>query len=68
MLVSTENQGINNPKLFEGDMKLTPEQRKKAEMEIDVDSTLKRGSMRTHLWPNGVVIYEIESTLGMLSI
>ena len=60
-----ENQSIQNPNLFEGDMILTPEQRYKAEHGIDVDSEdRKRGSIRFKLWPGGVVVYDIQPTLG----
>ena len=66
----TENRGIHNKNLFEGDMRLTPEQRRKAEMGLDVDSTstMKRGSYTGPLWPDGVLIYTIERDLGMLFI
>ena len=46
-------------------MILTPEQRYKAEHGIDVDSEdRKRGSIRFKLWPGGVVVYDIQPTLG----
>ena len=62
-----ENRGVHDPRLFEGDMILTPEQRRKAEMGLDVDSTssMKRGSHTGPLWPDGVLIYTIEPALGM---
>ena len=62
----TENQGIDDPDLFEGDMILTPEQRRRAELGLDVDepSSLKRASIRSNLWPSGVVVYDIHSDLG----
>ena len=61
-----ENSGINDTNLFEGDMILTPEQRWKAEHEIDVDSSSdrKRGSSRLRLWPGGIVVYAIGWRLG----
>jgi len=63
----TENPGIDDPNLFEGDTILTPEQRYKAEHGTDVDtSDRKRGSSRFRLWPSGVVVYEIDPTLGKL--
>ena len=62
----TENRGIHDPKLFEGDMILTPRQRYKAEHGMDVDSDRKRGSSKLRLWPGGVVVYEITSGLGKL--
>ncbi|KAL9973977.1 hypothetical protein ACROYT_G020504 [Oculina patagonica] len=59
-----ENLGVHDPNLFEGDMILTPEQRLEAEMGLDVDSSLKRGSVRNRLWPDGIVAYEIQSDLA----
>ena len=66
----TENRGIRDPNLFEGDMFLTPVERRNAELGLDVDKPgyRKRGSVRSHLWPNGVVIYDIQSGLGTFSI
>jgi len=61
-----ENRRIRDPNLFEGDMLLTPEERRSAELGLDVDkpNSLKRGSARSHLWPNGVVIYDIQPDLA----
>ncbi len=61
-----ENEGINDPNLFEGDMILSKEQIKKAEAGEDIDSSRKRGSSRFRLWPNGVVPYVIAPSLGKL--
>ncbi|XP_078371488.1 blastula protease 10-like [Oculina patagonica] len=58
-----ENLGVHDPNLFEGDMILTPEQRLEAEMGLDVDSSLKRGSVRNRLWPDGIVARE--NVLGL---
>lgn len=63
-----ENLGVRDPNLFEGDMILSQEQRLKAEMELDVDSSVKRGSIRNKLWPDGVIAYVIQSGLGKLFI
>ena len=63
-----ENLGVRDPNLFEGDMILSQEQRLKAEMELDVDSSVKRGSIRNKLWPDGVIAYVIQSDLGKLFI
>ena len=63
-----ENPGIHDPKLFEGDMILTPRQRYKAEHGMDVDSDRKRGSTKNRLWPGGLVHYEIDSSLGKFSV
>jgi len=63
-----ENLDVHDPKLFEGDMILTPLQRRRAEMGLDVDNPdRKRGSGRFRLWPRGVVIYEIEPALARIS-
>ncbi|KAL9973968.1 hypothetical protein ACROYT_G020495 [Oculina patagonica] len=59
-----ENAGINDPNLFEGDMILSKEQIRRAEAGEDIDSSLKRGSSRFRKWPNGVVSYVIDSSLG----
>ena len=62
-----ENQGINDTNLFEGDIILTPGQKWTAEHELDVDSSRrKRGSSRRRLWPGGIIVYAIQSTLGKL--
>lgn len=63
-----ENLGVHDPNLFEGDMILTPEQRLEAEMGLDVDSSLKRGSVSNRLWPDGMVAYEIQPDLGKFFI
>lgn len=62
----SENSGINDTNLFEGDMILTPEQQWKAMHEIDVDSSSdrKRGSSRLRLWPGGIIVYAIDWRLG----
>ena len=60
-----ENIDVNDPQLFEGDIILPPQQRRKAEMGLDVFiPERKRGSSRFRLWPRGVVIYEVEPFLG----
>ena len=60
----TENRGIHDPKLFKGDMILTPKQRYRAEHGMDIDSDRKRASIRTgRLWPGGVVVYAVQSAL-----
>ena len=60
-----ENVGVNNKKLFEGDMRLTDEQVYNAEHGLDVDSTRKRGSIALdRLWRNAMVPYDISSSLS----
>lgn len=61
---STENLGVNNPNLYEGDMLLTPEQRAAAEAGQDVDQGLSRGSARRGLWRGGVFVYSITNSLS----
>ncbi|KAM7434830.1 hypothetical protein ABFA07_015153 [Porites harrisoni] len=60
-----ENRDIKDLNLFEGDMRLTPLQRGYAMMGLDVYSSNKQGaSIRSPLWPGGVLIYEISPTLA----
>ena len=60
----SENMRIHDRNLFEGDIRLTMEQFYNIEHGLDVDSSRKRGSIaRDSLWPNGVVPYEIHSSL-----
>ena len=61
-----ENRGINDSRLFEGDMILNQRQLHRAEHGMDVDSDRKRASMKIgRLWPKGVVVYQIHSSLRM---
>lgn len=62
--METENIGITNPDLFEGDMILTPEQRLAAVTGGDVSTAGARGSIRRGLWPGGVLYYTIDRSLG----
>ena len=59
-----ENENSQDPNLFEGDMELSPEQRHHAENGEDVDSDRKRGSIRNNLWPGGVLVYQIDSSIS----
>ena len=62
----TENRGINDSRLFEGDMILNQRQLDRAEHGKDVDSDRKRASIKIgRLWPKGVVVYQIHSSLRM---
>ncbi|XP_078355439.1 zinc metalloproteinase nas-14-like [Oculina patagonica] len=45
-------------------MRLTAEQRLAAEMGLDVDKPLGRGSIRNRKWPGGVMAYVIDSSLS----
>lgn len=62
----TENIGVGDPDLFEGDMLLTAEQRAAALAGQDVDAPMSRGSIRRGLWKEGVLVYEISSSLRKL--
>jgi len=64
-----ENRGVHNRNLFEGDMILTPGQRYRAEHGMNPDGDdRKRGSINSgRLWPGGVVVYAIQSTLAINS-
>ncbi|KAL9973970.1 hypothetical protein ACROYT_G020497 [Oculina patagonica] len=62
-----ENAGSKNPNLIEGDMILSKEQIRRVEKEKDVDSSRKRASSRSRLWPYGNVVYMIDSSLSRYS-
>lgn len=65
LFVLVENRGIYDPNLFEGDMILSPKQRYNAEHGRDVfGSDRKRGASKFPLWPYGVLVYTIDSSLG----
>ena len=67
----SENQGIDDPDLyFEGDMILTPEQRYRVEHGKPVfgSNRRKRGASTFALWPLGVLVYEIDPSLGEFSV
>ena len=67
----SENQGIDDPNLyFEGDMILTPEQRYRVEHGKPVfgSNRRKRGASTFALWPLGVLVYEIDPSLGEFSV
>lgn len=58
-----ENEDIDDPDLYEGDMLLTADQRMAAEMGMDVDNPFGRGSTKNRQWPGGVMAYVIDSSL-----
>ena len=62
----TENIGIKNAKLFEGDMILNTAQRLAAMKGLDVDKARgnARGSVMNMQWPGGVMIYDIDRQIG----
>ena len=65
LFVLVENRGIYDPNLFEGDMILSPKQRYNAEHGRDVfGSDRKRGASKFPLWPYGVLVYTVDSSLG----
>lgn len=64
-----ENENAHNPDLFEGDIRLTPEQEDKLlhQGNVDDDQTnrKKRGSgANAALWQNGILVYEIDRSLS----
>ncbi|XP_031566396.1 zinc metalloproteinase nas-15-like [Actinia tenebrosa] len=58
-----ENAGVDDPNLYEGDMILTDAQRMAAEMGMDVDKPIGRGSIKNGRWPGGVMAYTIDGSL-----
>lgn len=66
MSLSTENIGIKNAKLFEGDMVLNTVQRLAAMKGLDVDKATgnARGSILNKQWPGGVLIYAVDPQIG----
>lgn len=66
MSLSTENLGIKNSKLFEGDMVLSSFQRLAAMRGLDVDKAAgnTRGSILNKKWPSGVMIYAVDPSIG----
>lgn len=66
MSLSTENLGIKNAKLFEGDMILNSVQRLAAMKGLDVDKATgnTKGSILNKQWPGGVMIYAIDPQIG----
>jgi len=64
--LSTENIGIKNAKLFEGDMVLNTVQRLAAMEGLDVDKATgnARGSILNKQWPGGVLIYAVDPQIG----
>lgn len=66
MSLSTENIGIKNAKLFEGDMVLNTVQRLAAMKGLDVDKATgnARGSILNKQWPGGVLIYDVDPQIG----
>ena len=64
--LSTENLGVKNAKLFEGDMVLNSLQRLAAMKGLDVDKVTgnARGSILNKQWPGGVMIYAVDRQIG----
>lgn len=62
----SENIGIKNAKLFEGDMILSTAQRLAAMKGLDLDRARgnARGSVMNMQWPGGVMIYDIATKIG----
>ena len=59
----SENEGVDDSDLYEGDMILTAEQKMAAELGLDVDNPLGRGSAKNRQWPGGVMAYVIDPSL-----
>ena len=59
-------ENVDDPDVYEGDMILTPEQRIAADLGMDVDNPLGRGSTVGRQWPSGLVPYVIDDRLGKL--
>ena len=59
-----ENLGVHDKDLFEGDMILPADVLYRAEHGMDVDSSRKRGSIKSRLWPSGEVPYVIDNSPG----
>ena len=57
-------ENIGNPDLFEGDMRLTPEQKAAALAGQDVDAQVSRGSIKRGLWRGGIMYYRIDRSLS----
>ncbi|KAJ7393137.1 hypothetical protein OS493_008438 [Desmophyllum pertusum] len=65
VLVTSENPEENGgPDTYEGDMILTADQRMAAELGLDVDNPLGRGSTKNRQWPSGVIPYEFDPSLS----
>ena len=65
----SENSGVWDENLFEGDMILTPEQKKAALEGGDVSKAgTSRGATTNPVWPNAVLPYTIDRSLGKLSL
>lgn len=64
----TENIGVKDKRLFEGDMILTDAQRMAglaAALGEDVSKAgLGRASIRKNLWPGAVLVYELDSAIS----
>lgn len=54
---------MNDPDLYEGDVILTADQRMAAELGMDVDNALGRGSSKNKHWTGGVMSYFIDASL-----
>lgn len=59
-------ENVDDPDVYGGDMILTPEQRMAADLAMDVDNPLGRGSTIGRQRPSGVVPYVIDDSLGKL--
>lgn len=58
-LISAD-QGMYDPKLFQGDILLTDAQRR----AIEIGGDVSRATVSKPVWPNAVLPYTIDSTMG----
>ena len=60
--ISAENLLIEDGDLFQGDIKLTIDQK----FELFSGSSRAKNSITANLWPGGVLVYHIAPSLGKL--
>lgn len=60
MINHLENRELEEPDLFEGDIKLTEDQR------AEVEARGERASINYRLWPNAEIVYDVEASICKL--
>ncbi len=63
-ILTLENDVNKDLNLFDGDIKLTGEQRLALALGLDVDNPFGRASHRGRQWPGGVMVFAIHPTLS----